>query len=111
MIASICNVLGKSTTEWRTLRHVRDLWQAATKKEHGLAICAPALGGLLVTKRTYTIAGQDRIVPGHIGFVSAIKENLHFLHANPKAGRVEEIVLKDTQTALGNISLNGFTAG
>jgi len=94
------------------VRHVRDIW-AAAKAGNTLLVprMEPEAGDLVVLARQYTIDGQDRTVPGHIGFVSDIgADGLRIIHAATSfmpGGRVEENPLRHSEISLGYIALGG----
>jgi cell wall-associated NlpC family hydrolase len=76
-------------------RHVRDMWQDSAENPLFCRISSAtptnlAAGGLLVTARRYTIGGQYRAIPGHIGIVTEGGEAPSFIHASAESGLVEE---------------------
>lgn len=104
VIHSICQTAGLEPKNWPLeMRHVRDMWQAAEGGDQGLAISQQIEpGSLLVTPRKWLVGGVQQKMPGHIGIVSRVEDDeVWFIHANPKAGLVEEVQLKDTDNVIG----------
>lgn len=112
VIASICKALGRPVDAWTGPRHVRDFWCAARQDDQRMSFDAPAVGSLLVAPRIYTVAGELRVVPGHIGIITRANENepIRWIHANPRDGKVEESTVVSSGVPLGAVSLAGFFA-
>lgn len=104
MLRALSDVAGASVAD-TSIRHVRDIWQAALAGTSLLRVTELAVGTLAVTAHTYTVRGERVTIPGHIGIITDL-ENLKLLHANPSAGVVEERPLGSVNTILGGIALN-----
>jgi len=92
VIDGISNVIGMSIDRWPDqLRHVRQM--AGTQYTYeGLG--EVTIGKCLVLGRNYTINGESRLVPAHIGVVTERhNEGVVVLHAQASKGRVVRSLL------------------
>lgn len=104
IIRSLCDLLD-CTIETDGLRHVRDMWRSA--EEHTAYMRASlAVGVLAVMRRRYMIDGIPTEIPGHIGVVSSVEDEVTIIHANPRNGKVEQSILRDQTNVMGYIALN-----
>ncbi len=88
-------------------RHVRDMWQNAQENTNGFREGHLALGALIVWSRNYTINGSRLSIPGHIGIITAVEEDrVHYIHASPSLGLVEERQRKTNVNTMGFMAIS-----